>query len=98
MSLRLSAPHGIRDSLGDGLTREIWLINHAYAAGADAELEACGREIQSVYGGGGRLRAARRPKPPSLKEQALEELNKWREVIGVPQLDIIRKALETIND
>jgi hypothetical protein len=44
-SLRNSAPHGIRDA---GVTREIWLINHAYAAGAekaqalaDQELEAC---------------------------------------------------------
>jgi hypothetical protein len=30
-SLRNSAPHGIRDA---GVTREIWLINHAYAAAA----------------------------------------------------------------
>ena len=36
-SLRNSAPHGIRDA---GVTRELWLINQAYAAGADQELEA----------------------------------------------------------
>ena len=34
-SLRNSAPHGIRDA---GVTREIWLINKSYAAGADQEL------------------------------------------------------------
>jgi hypothetical protein len=32
--LRNSAPKGIRDC---GVTREIWLINHAYAAGADQQ-------------------------------------------------------------
>jgi hypothetical protein len=43
---------------------------------ADQELEKC-REWVSIHHGPGqaeRLRAARRPKPPSLKEQALEAL------------------------
>jgi hypothetical protein len=102
LSLRNSAPHGIRDA---GVTREIWLINHAYAAGSDAELEACWEWLVNklTFREDGirfadELRAARRPKAPSLKAQALEELNKWREVIGVPQLDIIRNALEQLND
>jgi hypothetical protein len=34
-SLRNSAPHGIRDA---GVTRELWLIDHAYTAGADEQL------------------------------------------------------------
>jgi hypothetical protein len=64
-SLRNSAPHGIRDA---GVTRELWLINQAYAAGADRELEACCEWLQDpdlnvdTY----KLRADRRPKPPRL--------------------------------
>jgi hypothetical protein len=65
-SLRNSAPHGIR-------TRELWLINSAYAAGADQELEAC-CEWTAIVGGADALRAARRPKPPTLAEQGMEAL------------------------
>ena len=50
-----------------------------------------------------RLRAARRPKPPSLKEQALTALhavatgaNDTREQLQ--DLDTIRRALEALND
>ena len=103
-SLRNSAPHGIGDS---GVTREIWLINHAYAAGADQELQAC---INFVYDNElcdpdfyNNLRAARRPKPPSLKEQALDELdlipthdNEGR-TVGV-DVSIIRRALEALPE
>jgi len=73
-SLRNSAPHSFRNA---GLTRELWLINSAYAAGADQELEACcewldlrGFAISSIDA----LRAARRPKPPTLAEQGMEAL------------------------
>jgi hypothetical protein len=69
-SLRNSAPHGIRDA---GVTREIWLIK-AYPAGADQELEACCEWLECNYNYpqvNHPLRAARRPEPPSLKEQAL---------------------------
>ena len=74
-----------------------------FRAGADQELEACcewldNTDVDDSQEAAKHLRAARRPKPPSLKEQALEELNKWREVISVPQLDIIRQALEKLND
>ncbi len=71
-SLRNSAPHGIRDA---GVTRELWLINSAYAAGADQELEAC-CEWVGYPTGVRQLRAARRPKPPSLAEQGLEALSR----------------------
>ena len=85
-----------------------WLeqITIAYQAGADQELEACvewlayeGHEHEHLA-----LRAARRPKPPSLKEQALlalAHLDKGAQ----PQMDTteasdtIRRALEALpND
>jgi hypothetical protein len=45
--------------------------------GADQELEACCKimEDNKDYVCGGVLRAIRRPKPPSLKEQALADLD-----------------------
>jgi len=99
-SLRNSAPHGIRDA---GVTRELWLINSSYAAGADQELEACCGWVSGTFLHGTReanqLRAARRPKPPSLKEQALALLQP-----GEPRLfnsemqDTLRRALEAIPD
>lgn len=90
-----------------------WLLEgphpwHEYVAtqaanwGADQELEACCRWLAQEFPREAvvirQLRTARRPKPPSLKEQALEELEKWREVIGVPQLDTIRCALEQLDE
>jgi hypothetical protein len=71
--------------------------------GADQELDACCNEVQYMYSGGNRLRDARRPKPPSLKEQALEMLDRvpthdcdgrW---YGL-DLSLIRYALEQLND
>jgi hypothetical protein len=59
---------------------DTWLgqITIAYQAGADLELEACcewlayeGHEHEHLA-----LYAARRPKPPSLKEQAQVELDR----------------------
>jgi hypothetical protein len=105
-SLRNSAPHGIRDA---GVTRELWLINQAYAAGADQELEACCEyvyerlKLTTVACIAQELRTARRPKPPSLKEQALEQLaciqtdlNKFGMGIST---NTIRRALEALpND
>ena len=102
-SLRNSAPHGIRDA---GVTRELWLINQAYAAGADQELEACCEwfvrdwtDIETAD----KLRAARRPKPPSLKEQALQELEQLKgdaNSMGMGfDAPAIRRALEALpND
>ena len=63
--------------------------------GADMELEACCEWISNELDPDlvDSVRAARRPKPPSLKEQALEELDSL-ENMGVCNSDIIRKALE----
>ena len=50
--------------------------------GSDQELEACCEwlncELGTGWGHGTKLRAARRPKPPSLKEEALAELELLR--------------------
>jgi hypothetical protein len=70
-SLRNSAPHGIRDA---GVTRELWLINSAYAAGADQELEACCEWLDTQPEWRDALRTARRPKPPTLAERGIEAL------------------------
>jgi len=72
--------------------------------GADQELKACCTEV-SFWGSKGmanKLRIARRPKPPSLKEQALEQLeciqtdlNKFGMGIST---DTIRRALEALPE
>jgi hypothetical protein len=73
--------------------------------GADQELEACCADIHSVHGRtvANWLRAIRRPKPPSLKEQALEALEVLNQTWTMPkELDAvitIRRALEALpND
>ena len=70
--------------------------------GADQELEAC-CEWVTVQAGpriSSQLRAARRPKLPSLKEQALHELNDVysRDKIDDSTYDTIRRALEALDD
>jgi hypothetical protein len=59
----------------DGCISEVVAI-HAAQWGADQELEACLDFVQyeADWDTAERLRAARRPKPPSLKEQALKAL------------------------
>jgi hypothetical protein len=84
-----------------------WVTDVATQAaqwGADQELEACCEWVISVGDDdafGANLRAARRPKPPSLKEQALVALhaiatgaNNARE--QHLDLDTIRQALEQL--
>jgi hypothetical protein len=66
--------------------------------GADQELEACLRLVEidageDAYDFARYIRAARRPKPPSLKQQALDRCNDYIDPDG-----IIRLALEAIND
>jgi hypothetical protein len=56
------------------------LLIEAYKAGADQELEACCEWLREFHqskrpGGTENLRRSRRPKPPSLKEQALAVLD-----------------------
>ena len=68
---------------------------------ADQELEAC-CELLKADGYKGKaidLRAARRPKPPSLKEQALALINSNKPYLDDTAMDTIRRALEALpND
>ena len=71
----------------------------AYRAGADQELEACCELMDRDFlAGPSDLRAARRPKPPSLKEQALAELAEWENVMDIASDSPIRRALETLPE
>ena len=99
-----TAALGAEDWLG-GYNLEL-IATAAAQWGADQELEACcewAKDNLDSYWARVSLRAARRPKPPSLKEQALEELDEL--LAAVKQLGIfnppknIRRALEALpND
>ena len=64
--------------------------------GADQELDACCGLIGSAYVRD-QVRAARRPKPPSLKEQALHILDTHGNLTRA-EADTIRRALEALDD
>jgi len=82
-----------------GTINEAQLQERAYQ-----ELEACIEWVSFHHGSGQaeRLRAARRPKPPSLKEQALADLTKVCEQGKLHSesllINTIRSALEALND
>jgi hypothetical protein len=74
------------------------VLYEAFQAGADQELEACcewlhWQNLATHPELIPSLRAARRPKPPSLKEQALDRCNDYIDPDG-----IIRRALEQLDD
>jgi hypothetical protein len=83
--------------------REDWMIDRAAQWGADQELEACcewlkleGHEHEHTA-----LRAARRPKPPSEAERALERLMNLEQGTNPPgfnDYDTIRRALERLKE
>jgi hypothetical protein len=68
--------------------------------GADQELEACCEWVGKVaiVQIANNLRTARRPKPPSLKEQALALINSNKPYLDDTAMDTIRQALEQLND
>jgi hypothetical protein len=79
------------------------LANHAAQWGADQELEACCEWIYKLMDRGLEwsmdLREARRPKPPSLKEQAIAALHGIHDQGPTPeQVVTIRRALEALDD
>jgi hypothetical protein len=96
----------IRGDLGN------YLVNNAYRIGADQELDTCCEyvyerlKLTTAACIAQELRAARRPKPPSLKEQALQALSEAVKMADdVPpegicsgQADIIRRALEALPE
>ena len=83
----------------------LWSHDHCRSkikAATDQELEACCEWLREFHPGGTeQLRAARRPKPPSLKEQALEAMEALPTPAGqvtADRLDTIRLALEALDD
>ena len=70
--------------------------------GADQELEACCKWVDWKWSGvkSRELRAARRPKPPSLNSIALQMLGTIeRDAHYIPEItDTIRRALEALDD
>jgi hypothetical protein len=91
------------------LGRENWLMFRAAQWGADQELEACCEWLEKErehLGWAYRLnpqtiRAARRPKPPSLKEQALAVLTQYmtgKTILTKDSVDTIRRALEALPE
>lgn len=68
-----------------------------FQAGADQELEACCEWIDADSVMAAELRAARRPKPPSLKELALVMLDDIPSIDGA-HYNTIRRALEALPD
>jgi hypothetical protein len=81
---------------------EMFIAHHAAQWGADQELEACCEWASKYLPYLGdfpmpedKLRAARRPKPPSLKQQALEALER-SSTHADGDRDTIRRALEAL--
>jgi hypothetical protein len=78
-------------------------IELAYQAGADQELEACCEWLRSSLPGYDKhyadyLHAARRPRPPSLKEQALTLLDDASDRLDAVHKNTIRRALESLPE
>ena len=98
---------------GPGDQRELveYVATQAARWGADQELEACKEWLLIAYTNSRRalaLQEARRPKPPSLKEQALETLRSmqigpcWINGVNtnaelMSKYDILRRALEALD-
>ena len=89
----------------DATNTASYVATRAAQWGADQELEACLRLVEidageDAYDFARYIRAARRPKPPSLKEQALEMLeNTWEGGhINNNAAQTIRRALEQLDD
>jgi hypothetical protein len=72
----------------------------AYQAGADQELEACCKWLPKLPPWSGEdLQRHRRPKPPSLKEQALALLDKAEDPSwDINDFTIVRRALEQLPE
>jgi len=87
---------------GDTNPEALWfrIANEAARWGADQELEACCEWLQDpdlnvdTY----KLCAARRPKPQSLKEQALEALDEEQAELSIQNYKLIRAVLESLPD
>jgi hypothetical protein len=67
---------------------------------ADQELEACcgWQDTFNYPNASNLLRAARRPKPPSLAEQALDAIDEEHLDIRIVNYKVIRAALERLQE
>ena len=94
---------------GDTDPEALWfrIANEAVQWGADQELEACCEWFTNKFGlevaaDIADLRAARRPKPPNLKKQALADLHEIYTTQPFPagdsRFNCIRRALEALPD
>jgi hypothetical protein len=72
------------------------LARHAAQWGADQELEACCAFVRRGPWCSEKLRAARRPQPPSLKEEAIAVLEDAE--LDAAHYNILLRALEQIDD
>jgi hypothetical protein len=98
----ITPPPELVDKLASGPGFWTERLVRAFQAGADFELEACvewlineGHEYEHIA-----LQNDRRPKPPSLKEQALCHLESFAgsiETLGMDS-DLIRRALESLPE
>jgi hypothetical protein len=79
----------------------VHIANQAAQWGADQELEACCVLMDDWGLDGKDLIECRRPKPPSLKEQALEKLMNLEQGTNPPgfnDYNTIRRALEALPE
>jgi len=91
------------DAVDAPMADKRYIATQAARWGADQELEACCEWVSQFnyddYNYQERLRAARRrPKPPSLKEQALEAMRRNYNPDNSNDFAIIRRALEQLDD
>ena len=78
-----------------------YVATEAAQWGADQELEACCEWLEDWVGNDSYavpMRAARRPKPPSLKERALETFKYPKDLWSEAEVETIRRALEQLDD
>jgi hypothetical protein len=108
----IAPPLELLDLVSSGAEAEIakkilqWAAPILRQQGADQELEACCEWVNWKWSGikSRELRATRRPKPPSLKEQALGALGRFnsnahsRADEMAQDFETIRRALEALDD
>jgi hypothetical protein len=85
----------------EGKNYDVMLIE-AYQEGADMELQACCKWIEGEIGAIDTkdLFTARRPKPLSLKTQAMAVIENSAicDHVSIKHADILRRALEALDD
>lgn len=92
------AENWLAESFSDCIDEHLF-ATRAAQWGADQELEACCALMElSDINARDFLHSARRPKPPSLKQQALDELTEWEKIMDIAPDNPIRRALEQLDD